>query len=267
MSEQVRLSRAQATALGALHGPAELLPISSSAHVTLLPWLLGWDYWQLDGQLRKTFEVALHAGTAAALVIAMRDEEVQVLRRPRLASLIALSAVPGALVGYALQDPIERRLGSPPTIAAALASGSVAMAWADRTPQERTIADADVRDALYLGFAQALALIPGISRGGATRAAARLRRLTSSDSSQLSRLVALPVIGGASALKGVGLRRRGLPVGMRAAFALGAAASFASTLVSLRLIRRLERQGSLTPFVVYRLVAAAVVLRLSAKRP
>jgi undecaprenyl-diphosphatase len=91
--------------------------------------------------------------------------------------------------------------------------------------------------------------------------------LTSSDSSQLSRLVALPVIGGASALKGVGLRRRGLPVGMRAAFALGAAASFASTLVSLRLIRRLEGQGSLTPFVVYRLVLGAVVLRLSAKRP
>jgi undecaprenyl-diphosphatase len=265
--EPVRLSRAQAIALGALHGPAELLPISSSAHVTLLPWLLGWDYSRLDGELRKTFEVALHAGTAVALLIAMREEEAQVLHRPRLAGLVVLSSVPGALAGYALEGPIERRLGTARTIAAALAGGSLAMAWADRTPQERTEVDAGVLDAVYLGFSQALALVPGISRSGATRAALRLRLFTRRDSSQLSRLVALPVIGGAALLRGLGVSRRGLPDELRGPFALGAAASFASTIGSLRLIRRLERDGSLAPFVVYRLGLSAIVLsRLSAKR-
>jgi undecaprenyl-diphosphatase len=245
-----------------------MLPISSSAHVTLLAWLLGWDYDQLDDQLRKTFEVALHAGTAAALVIAMREEEAQLLARPRLASLIALSAVPGAVVGYALERPIERCLGTPPTIAAALAGGSFAMAWADRRPQERTTGDADAADALYLGLAQAVALVPGISRGGSTRAAARLRRFTRQDSSRLSGLVALPVIGGAALLRALGLRRLGLPSEMRAPFALGAAASFASTLGAVRLVGRLERHGSLAPFVVYRLGLSAIVLRrLSTRRP
>ena len=267
-TEPVRLSKAQAIALGVLQGPAELLPISSSAHVTLLPWLLRWEYGELDGQLRKTFEVGLHAGTAVALVIAMRDEDAQLLHGLRLASLIALSSVPGAVAGYALERPIERRLGTPATIAVALAGGSVAMAWADRKPQERTSQDVAVRDALYIGFAQALALVPGISRGGATRAAARLRRFTRQDSSRLSRLVALPVIGGAALHRGMALRRRGLPRELRAPFTLGAAASFVSTIASLRLLRRLERDGSLAPFVAYRLGLSAIALkRLSAKRP
>jgi undecaprenyl-diphosphatase len=142
------------------------------------------------------------------------------------------------------------------------------MAWADQMPQERTCADAGSPDALYLGFAQALALIPGISRGGATRAAARLRRFTRQDSGYLSRHTGLPVIAGAALLKAVRLRRRGLPPGARAPFVLGAAASFASTLGSARLIRRLERDGSLAPFVVYRIGLSAIVLRrLSAQRP
>jgi undecaprenyl-diphosphatase len=265
--EPVRLSEAQAIALGALHGPAELLPISSSAHVTLVPWLLGWNYGELDGQLRKTFEVALHAGTAAALLIALRKEAAQAVRGLRSASVVVLSSVPGALLGYALERPIERSLGTPPTIAAALAGGSVAMAWADRMPEERTIGDAGAPDALYLGFAQALALIPGISRGGATRVAARLRRFTRRDSSRLSRHIALPVIGGAAFLKGIRLRRRGLPPGARAPFALGAAASFTSTLGSVRVIDRLEGHGSLAPFVIYRIGLSAIVLaRLSAQR-
>jgi undecaprenyl-diphosphatase len=268
MSEPVRLSRAQAIALGALHGPAELLPVSSSAHLTLIPWLLGWSYGELDSQLRKTFEVALHTGTAAALLIDMRREAARALRDRRLASLIALSSIPGALVGYALERPIEGRLGTPPTIAAALLAGSVAMACAERSPQERKTEDANARDALYLGFAQAIALVPGISRAGATRAAARLRRFTRGDAGQLARHLGLPVIAGAALLKGVRLRQQGLPAEARAPFALGAAASFVSTFGSMRLISRLERHDSPAPFVVYRIGLSAVVLRrLSAQRP
>jgi undecaprenyl-diphosphatase len=263
-----RLSLRQALALGALHGPAELLPISSSGHVTLLPWLLGWEYGDLDDELRKAFEVALHAGTAAALLISLRDEVGDVLRRPRpsLMGLIALSFAPPAVVGYALERPIERRLGTPATIAAGLVVGAVAMAWADRRPQARGSQDAGALDALYLGIAQACALVPGVSRNGATLAAARLRRFTRRDANRLSRHVALPVIAGATALKAARLWRRGLPTGARLPFALGASASFASTLGSTWLIGQLERDRSLAPYAAYRIALAGVVIRrLSAR--
>ncbi len=257
---------AEAVALGALHGPAELLPISSSAHLTLIPWLLRWHYVELDDELRKAFEVALHAGTGAGLLISQREEVGGVLRdiSPRLAMLIGVSSVPPALLGYAFERPIERRLGTPATIAAALIAGAVVMAWADRRPQLRGTLDAGARDALWLGLAQAGALIPGISRGGATLAAARARRFTRADSARLSRHVALPVIGGATLLKTLRVRRRGLPSGSAVPFALGAGSSFLSTLVATRFIRPREQDGPLAPYAAYRILLAAVVLaRLS----
>src|SRR4051812_31514248 len=114
------LKLSHALALGVLHGPAELMPVSSSAHTTLVPWLLGWSYPELDPELRKAFEVALHAGTAAALLVGLRDEVADAARRfdRRRATLVVGSFVPPAIIGYTLERPIERRLGTPPTIAA-----------------------------------------------------------------------------------------------------------------------------------------------------
>jgi undecaprenyl-diphosphatase len=257
------LALGEAFALGALHGPAELLPISSSGHVTLIPWLLSWDYAELDDDLRKSFEVMLHAGTAAALLITLRDEVGEAVHGLdlRRISLIALSFAPPALVGYTLEGPIERRLGTPATIAAGLFAGSVVMAWADRRPQERRHDEAGSMDALWLGVAQACALIPGVSRNGATLAAARLRGFTREDANRLSRHAALPVIVGATALKTLRMRRRGLPPGTAAPFAVGAAASFASTLGSTWLIHQVERDRSLLPYAAYRAALAAVVAR------
>jgi undecaprenyl-diphosphatase len=258
-----RLSLAQALLLGTLHGPAELLPISSSGHIELLPWLLGWDYVALDSELRKAFEVALHAGTAGALLITLRPEVDEAVRglSPRRLALIGLSFAPPALVGYTLERPIERRLGTPGSIAAGLILGSLAMAWADRAPQERSHEDAGARDALWLGLAQACALVPGVSRNGATLAAARWRRFTREDANRLSRHAALPVIAGATVLKGVRLRGRGLPAAAGLPFAAGAAASFVSTLGSTWLIRQVERDRSLLPYAAYRIALAGVVLR------
>src|SRR5919201_6121593 len=127
------LKLSHALALGALHGPAELMPVSSSAHTTLVPWLLGWSYPDLDPELRKAFEVALHAGTAAALLIGLRDEVATAARGfdSRRAVLVLGSFVPPAIVGYTLERPIERRLGTPATIAIGLLIGSVAMTVAD----------------------------------------------------------------------------------------------------------------------------------------
>ncbi|HYZ81062.1 MAG TPA: undecaprenyl-diphosphate phosphatase [Solirubrobacteraceae bacterium] len=258
----------EALVLGALHGPAELLPISSSGHVAVIPWLLGWDYRDVDAELRKAFEVALHAGTAAALLITLRTEVSDAVRgmSPRVAELIALSFVPPAIVGYTLERPIERHLGTPATIVLGLVAGSVAMARADRAPQARTSRDARAADALWLGLAQACALLPGVSRNGATLAAARRRRFTREDANKLSRHVALPVIAGATLLKGVRLARRGLPPRSALPIAVGAGASFASTLGSTWLIRQVERDRSLLPYALYRIGLAAVILgRLAAR--
>ena len=257
----------QALVLGALHGPAELLPISSSGHVTATASLLGWRYRELDAELRKSFEVALHAGTAMALLITLRGEVGEAigdLDRRRLA-LIALSFAPPAVVGFALERQIEQRLGTPRAVAIGLIGGSVAMAVADRVPQTRAHDEAGAVDALWLGLAQASALVPGVSRGGATLVAARLRRFGRSDANHLSRHTALPVIAGATLLKGLRLSRRGLEPGAGAAFAAGAGASFASTLVCTRLIPQVERDRSLLPYAAYRMALAALLLKTPAR--
>ena len=252
-----------AIVLGLLHGPAELLPVSSSGHVAVVPWLCGWSYSRLDGELRKAFEVALHAGTAAALLVGLRDEVGEAARGldRRRVQLVVLSFVPPAVVGFVFERPIERRLGTPATVAAGLAIGALAMAAADATSGGgRRREEAGACDALCLGLAQACALMPGVSRNGATLAAARARGFAREDANVLSRHVALPIIIGATALKGTRLVRRGLPAGTARAFVAGTVASFTTTLLSIRIIRQVERDRSLLPYAAYRLALAALVL-------
>ncbi len=253
----------QAVALGALHGPAELLPISSSGHIAVVPWLAGWNHSRLDDELRKSFEVALHTGTAAALLISLRPEVEDAVRglSLRRVYLIGLSFAPPAVVGYRFERWIERHLGTPPTVAVGLFAGAIAMAAADRSPQERSHEEAGATDALWLGVAQACSLIPGVSRNGATLAAARWRRFTRVDANRLSRHAALPIIAGATLLKGVRLHARGLPPGAAVPFAAGALAAFVSTLGSTRLIRALERDSSLLPYALYRIGLAGLIIR------
>ncbi len=199
----------QALALGLLQGPTELLPVSSSAHTTLIPLLLDWPYAELDGELRKSFEVALHAGASVALAFDMRRELLESARRldRRRIGVVALSLAPPALAGLALRPLIARRLGGPRAIATGLAGGSAAMALAELTfdSGERTDRDANARDGAALGLAQALALAPGVSRYGATLTAARARGFSRVDAQTLSWHAALPVMLGASALEGARL--------------------------------------------------------------
>ncbi|HEY5344436.1 MAG TPA: undecaprenyl-diphosphate phosphatase [Solirubrobacteraceae bacterium] len=259
-----------AVALGLAQGPTELLPVSSSAHTTLIPFLAGWPYAELDPELRKSFEVALHAGAGLALAIDMRREliaEASGLDRRRV-TVIALSLAPPAIAGFALEGPIERRLGGPRSIVAGLFAGGVAMAVADgraggwaRTGTRRR-KDARARDGLALGLAQTMALIPGVSRSGATLTAARARGFGRSDAQALSWHAALPVILGASALKGHRLTRRGAPAGAARTLAAGGGAAFVSTLASARLLRRGRlAERSLLPYALYRCLLAAFVAR------
>jgi undecaprenyl-diphosphatase len=268
-SPDPRLPPRHALLLGLLHGPAELLPISSSGHTELVPWLAGWPYSELDGELRKAFGVALHAGTAAALLIALRDEVGDAARGfdRRRAVLIALSFLPPAVVGLAGERAIEERLGTPESIAVGLILGSALMVAADRAgATNRRREDAGAVDALALGLGQAAALMPGLSRNGSSLAAARLRGFGRVDANALSRHVALPVIVGASVLKGVRLARRGVPREIATSFAVGTAASFASTLASAWIVRAVESGRSPVPYAAYRVGLAGVVLRKARRR-
>jgi undecaprenyl-diphosphatase len=257
-----RLPSHRAVALGLVQGPAELLPVSSSAHIILIPWLAGWEWTELDPEVRKSFEVALHAGAAAALLIGQRETIAEELRSfdARRALVLGLSFLPAAIVGYTLERPIEERLGGPRATAAGLLAGAAAMLIADRRPQRRGRGEATAADGIVLGLAQAAALAPGVSRNGVTLAAARWRGFSRDQANLLSRTIALPIIVGASALKGVRLARRGVAPPLRRSMAIGVVASFSSTLASQRLIRLVERDRALWPYAAYRAGLAAAVL-------
>jgi undecaprenyl-diphosphatase len=257
-----RLPAGRAVALGIVQGPAELLPVSSSAHIVLIPWLAGWEWEEIDPDLRKSFEVALHTGAALALLIGQRRLIVEELRQfeSRRALLIALSFLPAAIVGYVFERPIERHLGGPRATAYGLLAGGAVMLVGDSRPQQRGRGDATPADGLALGLAQAAALAPGVSRNGITLSAARWRRFSRDQANLLSRTIALPLIVGATGLKGARLARRGASPELRRSLGLGVAASFASTLASQRLIGLVERDRALWPYAAYRAALAAAVL-------
>jgi undecaprenyl-diphosphatase len=259
-----RPSLRDALLLGAVQGPTELLPVSSSAHIALLSELLGWSRAELDTELRDSLEVALHAGAALALLLAGRGElrrAVHELNGSRLAAGV-LALAPPALVGYLLERAPSNRPSSPRTIAAGLALGGAALALADTRSQVRVLAQAGPGDGLVLGVAQAAALLPGVSRNGATLTAARARGFARADAQALSWRVGLPVIAGAAALKGWRLTQRGVPADAGRTLAAGAGAAFLSTLAGAPLIGEHWRKRRLAPFALYRLGLAGAVLGL-----
>jgi undecaprenyl-diphosphatase len=260
-----RIPAGRAIALGIVQGPAELLPVSSSAHIVLIPWLAGWDWETIEPEVRKSFEVALHTGAAAALLVGQRRLIAEELRAFDLrgAVVLALSFLPAAAVAYKLERVIEQHLGGPRATAYGLLAGAAAMLAADTRPQLRGRGEAGAADGLALGVAQATALAPGVSRNGITLAAARWRHFSRDQANLLSRTIALPLIVGATGLKGTRLIRRGSSPQLRRSMAIGVAASFVSTLASQRLIRLVERDRALWPYAAYRAgLAAAVLARL-----
>jgi undecaprenyl-diphosphatase len=263
-----RIPLGHALALGALQGPTELLPVSSSGHLVLAPQLLGWPYADLDPELRKSFEVALHLGAAGALALALRREVVEVAAAldPRRLAGVVLGFTPPAVAALAFERQIEGRLGGPSQVAVAQIAAGVALAVADMGPAMRSQEEAGLLDHLLIGVGQAAALVPGVSRNGATLTAARLRGFERQAASLLSRHAALPVILGAGALKGVRLVRRGLPRTLAAPFAVGAAAAFVSTLGASRLMPTMDRARSYVPFAAYRVALGALALRRLARR-
>jgi len=233
---------ARAVALGLLQGPTELLPISSSAHVGLLIPR------EEPPAARKEIEVALHLGTAIALALETRS----------VTRVALVAAAPPALAGLAFERVVEERLGTPVTIAAGLVAGSAAMVAADRVRPRR--AKPELVDGIVLGLAQAAALFPGVSRSGATRAGARARGFDRRAAAELSREVALPVLGGAAVLKGYRLARRRPAASELWALGASAAAAAVSTYGALRAERALAADAPLAAWAAYRTALAAVIV-------
>jgi undecaprenyl-diphosphatase len=246
------MRRADAIAAGLLQGPAELLPISSSAHVGLLLDRAG-----LCGGERKEAEVALHAGTALALAR-------ELIPARRELGLIALASAPPVVAAFAGERVVEERLGGPRSLAVGLLAGSAALALADRRRGRRRRADAGLADGAWLGLAQAAALVPGVSRTGATLAAARWRGFAREEASRLSFAVAGPVVAGAAALKGARVLAAGAEA-PRGALAAGTAAAFVSALAARRTLG-LVRRGPLWPWAVERTALAAAILAVRYRR-
>jgi len=255
-----------AAALGALHGPAELVPVSSSAHVGLLARLAGWD--GATGAEGKQLEVALHAGTGAGLAWLLRRDALAALRAldGRRVALHALALGVPSLAGLALERPVQERLGRPGTTAAGLVAGSALLLAADAAPPGgRAARDAGPADGLVLGLAQAAALAPGVSRRGATLAAARLRGFDRAAASALSWEVGLPVLVAATALKALRLAQAPPPRRRRRALAAGALAALGSTLACAPALRAAER-GPWWPYAAERLVVAGLAAAHARRR-
>ncbi len=269
-----------AIVLGITQGLSEFLPISSSGHLILVPWLFGWT--ELTGKanadFNKTFDVALHVGTILATLVYFRKDlgrfavaGLTSLRQravrtadERLAWLLLLSALPGAAVGAILESTINERLGQIWLIAVMLIVFGLVLAVADRLPSSLGEGDYGPRQALAMGAAQAMALSPGVSRSGITITAGRFLGFDRNTAARLSFLMSMPITGGAALYKGLGLVKDGLPPGTAAAFACGIVASAVTGLVAVSFVLKVVRTRTFRPFVVYRVLAGLAVLGLLA---
>ena len=264
----------QAIVLAIVQGLTEFLPVSSTGHLILFPWLLGWK----DPGL--TFDVALHAGTLLAVVLYFWRMWVEMLlaaagigdskdpefhHKRRLFGLLVAGTIPGAFAGYAFEKAAESGLRTPVVIAAALIVVALAM-WAGEvaTRDNKRLMQINLPDAVLVGIAQAFAVIPGVSRSGSTMTAGLFRNMKRETAARFSFLLSAPIIAGAVLLKAMQVHHEGgLPPDMRMPFLAGILVSAAVGVVVIGwLIRYLERR-TFKVFVIYRLVLGVVVLGLA----
>jgi len=263
-----------AIVLGLVQGLSEFLPISSSGHLLLVPWLFGWDDFESES-VEKAFDVALHIGTVFAAIAYFRNDLVRyvreglalVVRRERpatqdgkLAWLLVVSTIPAAAVGALFESQIDERLGTPTIIAVSLIVFGLVLALADRVVGHRRVESYTARDALLVGAAQAIALNPGTSRSGITMTAARLRGFDRESAARLSFLMMIPVTTGAVLLKMVGLIDEGIPDGLHLPMVVGVVTSGLAGWFAVWGTIRFVQTRSFTPFVIYRVALGIAVL-------
>ncbi|MBI5947091.1 MAG: undecaprenyl-diphosphatase UppP [Chloroflexi bacterium] len=261
----------RAAILGIVQGLTEFLPISSSGHLILVPALFDWP----DQGL--AFDVGLHVGTLCALLVYFWRDWVRLFvsgwrdfwkhgfrfanQAPdsQLLWLLALGSVPAALVGLVFNDWIEENVRQPWLVALMLAAGGLLLLGAERLGRrERAMGTVGVVDAVVVGMAQALALIPGVSRSGATMSAGMFRGLTRDAAARFAFLLGTPAFVGAAALKAKDLAgETGAEYGE---LAVGLAFSAVVGFIAIHALLRFLRTRSLMTFVHYRFAVAALTL-------
>ena len=267
----------QAIVLGIVQGLCEFLPISSSGHLILVPWLFNWHFLLDNPGLNKTFDVALHLGTFVAVLVYFWREVVRLvvswlrsiakrsLEEPeaRLAWLLLVSTIPAAAVGVALENFITDQLGKPWIIAIAMIVFAGFMYLVDHIARlDRDIESLGWGGAILIGVAQALALIPGVSRSGVTMMAGLLLRFDRESAARYSFLLSIPVVGGAALYKALEVARDGLPAGTAVPFLAGMVSAALSGLVAIWFVLAYLKRHNFNLFVLYRIVVGVAILIL-----
>jgi undecaprenyl-diphosphatase len=270
------MSELEALLLGIVQGLTEFLPISSSGHLILVPWLQDYTFLENHEAFNKTCDVALHAGTLIAAISYFRHEVAtftaaffRSLRRraietadERIAWAIAIGTVPAVLAGGIGASFIEDHLGEPWMIGIQLIVFGALLGWADRLPQAREFEDVGIRDGWWIGLAQVLALAPGTSRSGITITAARYLGFDRDTAARVSFLLLIPAVAGATVYSAYKAIQDGLPDDVAGPIIVGTIASAISGYVAIAWLLRLVRTHSYRPFVLYRYFAGAFVLLL-----
>jgi undecaprenyl-diphosphatase len=268
------MSNLEALLLGVVQGLTEFLPISSSGHLIIVPWLQNYTFLTENEAFNKTFDVALHAGTLVAAIAFFRLEVWRLIvsfiaavrkravetSEERLAVAIAIGTIPAVIAGGLASDFIDEHLGEPWMIAVQLILFGALLDWADRRPQRRTLEQTERRDGLWIGLAQVLALAPGTSRSGITITAARFLGLDRDAAARFSFLLLIPIVAGATLFKGISAVHEGLPSGVAGPMVVGVLASAISGYFAIVWLLRLVRTTSYRPFVLYRYAAGVAIL-------
>jgi undecaprenyl-diphosphatase len=272
------MSNLEALLLGVVQGLTEFLPISSSGHLIIVPWLQDYTFLQDHDAFNKTFDVALHAGTLVAAIAYFRAEVVVLLRgfvavvrqrairtdAQRISVAIAIGTVPAVIAGGLGSSFIDEHLGEPWMIAIQLIVFGALLGYADRMPERRRLREASLRDGLYVGLAQVLALAPGTSRSGITITAGRWLGLDRDSAARFSFLLLIPAVLGATLYKAASAVHEGLPSGVAGPMVVGTVASAISGYLAISFLLRLVRTTSYRPFVLYRYAAGVAILLIIA---
>jgi undecaprenyl-diphosphatase len=246
--------------LGIVQGLTEALPISSSAHLVIVPWLFKWHYQGLS------FDVALHLGTAAAFIVYFFKDWMEMLRsaftknkmsKNNIFWFIVIATIPGAAAGLILEKKAETIFRSPLSIAAMLFLFAVILWLADHIGKKgRSMEEMDLKTAFVIGLAQAIAIMPGVSRSGITMTAGLFQGFSREAAAKFSFLLATPIIIAAGVLKLSKLHASDL----NNVFWLGLASSAVSGFIGIRFLLGFVKKSNLNIFVLYRIVLAVAIL-------
>lgn len=245
--------------LGIVQGLGEFLPISSSAHLVLIPWLFGWE----DPGL--TFDVALHMGTLLAVILYFWKDWIRLikaaLRRQasddkRIFWYLVVATIPGGLFGLALEKKAETVFRSPLLIGIMMIVMGVLLYLADKKRQLRKMNTMTMADAIWIGLSQALAIIPGVSRSGSTMTTARFLDITREDAARFSFLMSTPIILGAGVMKLRHLTMASIDL----PFSIGVISAFVVGILSISFLLRYLKTSNFGLFVGYRFIIGLIVI-------